>query len=409
MTVTIDLIRKIQADFKGAIVPTPTVPASRLSQLAGADVFLKLENLQHTASFKVRGALAKLLSLDAASRKRGVIAMSAGNHAQGVAFHCQRLAVPATIVMPKATPFTKVERTSALGARVLLHGDQLSEAAAFAHATAKAEGLTFIHPYDDDLVIAGQGTVALEMLAAQPDLDAIVVPIGGGGLIAGIATAAKAINPSIRVFGVQVAAYAAMANHVHGHTAAVIGGTTLAEGIAVKEPSERTGRIIKALVEDVMLVSEPAIERAVNLLLTEAKIVAEGAGAAALAALLGETARFRGMRVGLVVSGGNIDARVLASILLRGLARDGRIARLRVEIIDVPGMLARVAAAIAAAGGNVVEIHHHRLFQDVPVTRTDLDIVVETRNAAHLQEIIRRLEADGLAVRILGNTASDGA
>jgi threonine dehydratase len=401
MDVTPDLIRTAADAIAGHVIATPTVPAPRLSALTGAEIYLKLENLQYTGSFKVRGALFKLLSLDEAQRRRGVIAMSAGNHAQGVAFHCQRLGVPATIVMPKATPFTKVDRTAALDAKVVLQGETLSESAAFARAHAEAEGLTFIHPYDDPLIVAGQGTVALEMLAAAPALDMLVVPIGGGGLIAGCAIAARASNPQIGVVGVQSALYA---TRKRGAPPAR-GGSTLAEGIAVKEPGVLTRAIVERTVDDVIVVPEALIERAVNLMITDAKVTAEGAGATPLAALLAAPERFRGKRIGLVVSGGNIDPRLIASILTRGLLQDGRIARLRAEITDAPGMLARVAAAIAEAGGNVIEVYHHRLFQDVPVTRADLDIVIETRNRAHLDEIIGRIEATGITVRLLGNTA----
>lgn len=408
MDVFLDLIRKAAAQIAGAVIATPTVPSPRLSALAGADIVLKLENLQLTGSFKVRGALFKLLSLAKERRERGVIAMSAGNHAQGVAYHCQRLGIPATIVMPKGTPFNKIDRTSALGAKVVLEGETLSEAAIFAEECARSEALTFIHPYDDPLVIAGQGTVALEMLAAAPDLEILVVPVGGGGLISGCATVAKAVNPALQVIGVQAALYPSMAAHLERGAASAGGGSTIAEGIAVKEPGALTRELVRRCVDDMVLVSEPTLERAVNLMLTEAKVTAEGAGAAALAAVMTQPARFRGKRVGLIVSGGNIDPRILASILMRGLSRDGRIAKLRVEITDAPGMLARVAKAIADAGGNILEIYHQRLFQDVPVTRADLDIVLETRNMAHLDEIIGRIRATGIGVRLLGNTAADG-
>jgi threonine dehydratase len=401
MEITPDLVRGAASRIAGHVIATPTVAAPRLSALTGAEVYLKLENLQYTGSFKVRGALNKLLSLDAAARGRGVIAMSAGNHAQGVAFHCQRLGIPATIVMPKATPFTKVDRTAAMGAKVVLQGETLSDAAVFAREHGRVEQLTFIHPYDDPLIIAGQGTVALELLAAVPDLDMLVIPIGGGGLISGCAVAARTANAAPRVIGVQTALYATMTRGA----APARGGSTLAEGIAVKDPGVLTRAIIERSVEDVVVAEEAVIERAVNLMVTDAKITAEGAGAAPLAALLCEPQRFRGKRVGLVVSGGNIDPRLIASILTRGLLQDGRIARLRVEITDVPGMLSRVAAAIAEAGGNVIEIYHHRLFQDVPVTRADLDIVLETRNRAHLDEIIGRIAATGITVRVLENTA----
>ncbi|MGQ0664745.1 MAG: threonine ammonia-lyase [Pseudomonadota bacterium] len=401
-------IRDAARRIEGQVARTPSVAARRLSALVGAEIVLKLECLQLTGSFKPRGALVKLLGLDAGARRGGVVAMSAGNHAQGVAYHCQRLGIPATIVMPKGTPFNKIERTSAWGARVRLEGESLSEAAAFAEGIGEREGLAFIHPYDDPLIVAGQGTVALEMLEATPDLDALVVPVGGGGLIAGMAIAAKALKPKIRLFGVQAALYPAMARALGGPAGPPPGGSTLAEGIAVKEPGTLTREVVAEFVEEVLLVSEARLERAVNLLLTEEKLVAEGAGAAPLAAVLTEPGRFQGLKLGLVVSGGNIDPRILASILMRGLARDGRIARLRVEIGDVPGMLARVTGAIAEAGGNIIEVYHQRLFQDVPVTRADVDAVIETRNAAHLADIVTRLEAAGFTVRQLADTAADG-
>ncbi len=407
--VRVEDIRTAATLLNGIVWPTPTAPARRLSATLGVDVALKLENLQLTGSFKARGAFVKLDSLDAGQRARGVIAMSAGNHAQGVAFHCQRLGIPATIVMPKSTPYTKVERTAALGATVKLKGSSLAEAADYARERAQAKALAFIHPYDDPLIVAGQGTVGLEMIFARPDLDVIVVPIGGGGLIAGVATAVKALKPAVTVIGVQTQLYPDMARRFgkdvpdRGDVALA----TLAEGIAVKSPGRLTGRIVAALVDDIVLVSETAVERAVNLLMAEEKLVAEGAGAAALAAMLTEPARFAGKKVGLVISGGNIDPRMLASILMRGLARDARIARLRIEINDAPGMLAKVSGAIAAAGGNIIEIYHQRLFSDVPVMRADLDVLIETRGAAHLAEIEARLAREGFASRRLGNTASE--
>ncbi len=414
MTVTIDDIRAAARLIDKAVVKTPLIAAPHLSAITGVDIRLKLESLQRTGSFKTRGALVKLLSLDAAARSRGVIAMSAGNHAQGVAYHCQLLAIPATIVMPKLTPFTKVEKTSAYGARVVLEGDGLAEAATYAMERCSAENLTFIHPYDDPRIVAGQGTVGLELIAAAPDIDTVVVPIGGGGLISGIATAIKALAPRVRVIGVQTALFPHMIKRLRPGLDVPLdsserGRSTLAEGIAVKVPGELTSKIIADTVDDLMLVSEAGIERAVNLLLTEEKIVAEGAGAAPLAAVLSEPGRFAGQRVAIIVSGGNIDPRILASVLMRGLAASGRMARLRIEITDVPGMLARVAAAIAGAGGNVIEIYHQRLFRDVPVTRADLDVIVETRDAEHLRQIIGALEAAGLSVRQLDNTAAEGA
>ena len=407
--VRVEDIRAAATLLKDVVWPTPTAPGRRLSATLGVDIALKLENLQITGSFKARGAFVKLSSLDAGQRARGVIAMSAGNHAQGVAFHCQRLGIPATIVMPKQTPFTKVERTEALGARVKLKGTTLAEAAEYANERAAAKGLAFIHPYDDPLVIAGQGTVGLEMLFARPDLDTLVVPIGGGGLIAGIATAAKALKPQIAVIGVQTLLYPEMARRFGKavpERPADAAPATLAEGIAVKAPGRITGRIVAGLVDDIILASETAVERAVSLLMAEEKLVAEGAGAAALAAMLAEPARFAGRKVGLVVSGGNVDRRMLASILMRGLARESRIARLRIEINDAPGMLAKVSGAIAAAGGNIIEIYHQRLFSDVPVMRADLDVLIETRGADHLAEIEAKLAQSGFACRRLGNTAS---
>lgn len=382
--------------LNGVAVVTPTVAAPRLSALTGVQLALKLESLQHTASFKPRGAYVKLSRLSAEEKRHGVIAMSAGNHAQGVAYHAAKLGIPAVIVMPKTTPFTKIQRTESLGANVVVEGAGLSEAAEYARNRAKAENLTFIHPYDDSAVVAGQGTVGAEMLEAEPDLDVLVIPIGGGGLIAGCAIAARALKPSIKLIGVQAALYPGMARRMHPDWPAPTAQGTLAEGIAVKEPGQLTGRIVDALVDDIVTVSEESLERAVNLLLTEERLVAEGAGAASLAAVLANPARFAGQKVGLVVSGGNIDPRVLASILMRGLSRDGRIARLRVEISDQPGTLARVAGVIAACGGNIIEVFHQRLFSDVPVMRADLDVVIETRGAAHLAEIEKRLAAEGL-------------
>ena len=309
--------------------------------------------------------------------------------------------------MPRATPFTKVERTAALGAAVVLEGDTLSECAAHAERLAREHGFTFVHPYDDPDIVAGQGTIALEMLAAAPDLDALIVPIGGGGLIAGIATAAKALRPGIAIVGVQAEFYPAMVRKLAGDPTPVPGGSTLAEGIAVKAPGELTTAIARRLVDDIVLVDEATIERAVDLLLVEEKLLAEGAGAAGLAAVLGHPGRWRGSRVGLVICGGNIDPRVAASVLMRGLAADGRLARLRIEIPDAPGMLARITAAIAEAGGNIVEIVHQRMFHDVAVTRADVDIVVETRGSPHLAEIKARLAAADLAVVELSNAARE--
>jgi threonine dehydratase len=403
VTVSLEDITQAAARIKDAIVRTPTIPAPGLSERFGAQVFLKLENMQLTGSFKERGALNRLLALDAASQAAGVVAASAGNHAQGVARMAARLNVPATIVMPTATPFGKVRRTEALGAKVVLHGDSLGDCEDQAKGLAARHGFTIIHPYDDDRVIAGQGTVALEMLAAVPDLDVMVVPIGGGGLIAGCAIAAKAIRPEIEMIGVEAALYPSMHHALRG-LAQPAGAPTLAEGIAVKRPGSRTRPIVEALVGDILLVDEPLIEQAVQMLLDSAKVVAEGAGAAPLAALLADPLRFRGRRVGLVISGGNIDARLMASILMRGLIRDGRLVRFRVEVPDEPGRLAAITQRIGQLGGNLVEVIHQRWFHDVPVRLTEIDLMIETRDAAHMHAIMDALAAAGTPARVLSGT-----
>jgi threonine dehydratase len=408
LPVTVEDIRAAADAIAGAVLRTPAVRAPALCEIVGAEIVLKLETLHPTGSFKERGALAKLLSLDAAQRQAGIIAMSAGNHAQGVAYHARRLGIPATIVMPADTPFTKIERTEAYGARIVLRGTGLAEARSAADAIARAQGLSLVHPYDDATVIAGQGTVALELLADHPELDAIIAPVGGGGLVAGIAVAAKAIKPAIEIIGVQCALYAAML-HALGRGAAPRGGTTLAEGIAVKEPGALTTAIVAALVDDVVSVEEDALERAVAALLDIEKLVVEGAGAAPLAALLANPARFKGKRVGLVLSGGNIDARLLASILQRQLVRAGRLVRLRIEISDLPGALAKIAGIIGENGGNIVEIYHQRLFQDVSVKLAEVDAVLETRNPRHVGELIASLAAAGFPTRLLSSTAMDGS
>jgi threonine dehydratase len=409
LAVTLDDVRAAAGAIAGAVLRTPAVTAPALAELAGAaELVLKLETLHPTGSFKERGALNKLLSLDAGARAAGVIAVSAGNHAQGVAYHARRLGIPATIVMPADTPFTKVERTEGFGARVVLRGAGLAEARAAAEAIAAAEGLTFVHPYDDPAVIAGQGTVALELIADHPGLDALIVPVGGGGLVSGIAVAAKALQPGIAVIGVESALYAGMA-HALGRCPAPPGGTTLAEGIAVKEPGRLTLPICRDLVDDILLVDEAALERAVATLLDVEKLVAEGAGAAPLAAVLADPARFHGKRVGLVLSGGNIDARLLASILQRQLVRAGRLVRLRIEISDMPGALAKIAGIIGENGGNIVEIYHQRLFQDVPVKLAEVDAVIETRNPRHVGALVAALAGAGFPTRLLSSSAIDGS
>ena len=397
MPVTIDDIRAAAQRISGAVELTPCVHSRTLSRLAGAQVFLKFENLQFTASFKERGALNKLLSLGAAERARGVIAMSAGNHAQAVAYHSARLGIPATIVMPKGSPNTKIKNTQVHGATVVLEGDNLFEAGKHARALAERDNLVFVHPYEDPLIIAGQGTVGLEMLAAVPELDMIVVPVGGGGLISGIATAAKALKPAMRILGVESRNYPSMHQRLAG-LPVECGGDTIAEGIAVKDVGASAFAIIRALVEEVLIVEEETIERAVVALIEIEKTVAEGAGAAGLAALLQHRARFAGKRVGILVSGGNIDSRVLASVLMRGLVRDGRLVRLRVTMPDVSGSLAKVAAVIAEAGGNIVEIQHQRIFGTSSVRSPEVEFLVETRDREHTDALLHALQEKGVSV-----------
>jgi len=409
MGVSIDDIRRAAATIAGHVVRTPAITAPRLAEATGArEVILKLENLQYTGSFKDRGAYNKLASLDAAARKAGVIAMSAGNHAQGVAYHAGRLGIPATIVMPDGTPFNKVERTRGLGAKVLLQGDSIDSAAVFARELAAREGLTFVHPYDDPLIIAGQGTIGLELLADSPGLDIIVVPIGGGGVMSGVAIAAKALDPRIEMIGVEAALYPSM-HHAVRNLAPANGGLTIAEGIAVKSPGALTREIIARLVSDLLLVGEDALEQAVQMMAERQKIIAEGAGAAGLAALIAHGKRFAGKRVAIVVCGGNIDARILAQLLMRGLVRDGRVVTLRIEISDSPGVLGRLAGAVGQAGGNIIEIDHQRLFDDLPVKQAYVDAVIETRNPEHYKDIIAALESDGFPTRLLSSRSREGA
>jgi threonine dehydratase len=395
--VSMEDIRAAAQRIAGAIEHTPCVHSRTLSRLTGAQVWLKFENLQFTASFKERGALNKLLCLSAAERKRGVIAMSAGNHAQAVAYHAARLGIPAVIVMPKGSPNTKVKNTRVHGAEVVLEGESLADAGRHAFERAARDNLVFVHPYEDPLVIAGQGTAGLELLAAVPDLDVLVVPIGGGGLISGIATAAKALKPDIRIFGVESKTYPSMYQRLNGLPIQV-GGDTIAEGIAVKDVGDIAFGIIKRLVEEVLLVEEETIERAVVALIEIEKTVAEGAGAAALAALLEHPGRFAGKRVGLPISGGNIDSRVLASVLMRGLVRDARLVRLRVTMPDVSGSLAKVAGLIAAGGGNIVEVQHQRIFGTSSVRSPEVEFLIETRDRDHTDLLLQSLVASGIKV-----------
>jgi threonine dehydratase len=409
LSVTIEAIREAAAVFDGAIAHTPTIRAAAISELVGAEVYLKLETLHRTGSFKERGALAKLLTLSPGERRAGVVAMSAGNHAQGVAYHARRLDIPATIVMPEGTPFIKIDRTEAYGAKVLLRGDSLTAAREAADALAREKGLALVHPYDDPAVIAGQGTIALELLADRPDLDMIVVPIGGGGLISGIAVAAKALKPDIEIVGVQSTLYPSMYRLMRGEDPGPpAAAATLAEGIAVKEPGGLTRRIVKALVSDILLVDDVTIERAIEVLLERQKLVVEGAGAAGLAAMLNAPERFRGRRVGLVICGGNIDARLLASILMRGLVREGRLVRLRSELPDIPGALSHLSGVVGKHSGNIVEVHHQRLFHDTSVKRAELDVVVETQNRRHVEVLIAALIAAGFPTHLLPNGGLDG-
>jgi threonine dehydratase len=400
LNITLADIEAARRAIDGHVLRTPMLPAPKLSALAGAEIHVKYENLQVTNSFKERGARVKLASLSAAERARGVIAMSAGNHAQAVAYHAAALGIAATVVMPETTPFVKVAATRGYGAQVLLEGETISEAQARAETEAQARGLIWVHPYDDERVIAGQGTIALEMLEDRPDLDTLVIPIGGGGLISGIATAAKAINPTIEIVGVESALYPSMWNAIHSETRP-LGGATLAEGIAVKNVGALTLPIIRALVRDIVLVSEEHIERAVNAYLTLQKTMAEGAGAAGLAAMLAEPKRFVGRRVGLVLCGGNIDPRILASVMVRELEREDRIVSFRLTIADQPGLLGQIATTLGRLGANILEVDHRRLFLDVPAKGARLDVTVETRNAAHAEEILAAFRADGFApVRI---------
>jgi threonine dehydratase len=399
LPVTLQDVQAAAARIKGAVVHTPCLRSETLSRIAKADIWLKFENLQFTASFKERGALNTLLQLTPDERKRGVIAMSAGNHAQGVAYHAGRLGIPATIVMPAFTPNMKVTHTRGHGARVVLHGNTLAEAAAEAHRLAAEQKLVFVHPYDDPRIIAGQGTIALEMLQDAPELDTLVAPVGGGGMIAGCAVAARGMKPDLKVIGVETAGYSAMRQQLAGEPVTA-GGDTIAEGIAVRDIGELPLKLCRALLEKVVSVDEVAIERAIALLLEVEKTVVEGAGAASLAALLAYPNLFTGRKVGLVLSGGNIDTRLLASVLLRGLVRDGRIVRLRLMIGDAPGQLARVATVIGKSGGNIVEVQHQRLF-GVVAKATELDVTVETRDRAHVRELLAALEADGFKVHLL--------
>jgi threonine dehydratase len=403
LPVTLDDVEAARARLAGAIVDTDCDWSRTLSEIIGCKTWLKFENLQFTASFKERGALNRLSMLTLDERKRGVIAMSAGNHAQGVAYHAQRLGIPATIFMPVNTPTVKVMNTEGHGAKVILAGETVEEAAAAARRHCEQHNLTFVHPYDDPLVIAGQGTIALEMLGAAPEIDTLIVPIGGGGLISGIGVAAKALKPDMRLIGVESALYPSMYNAIKG-THLPMRGDTLAEGIAVKAPGRITEPMVRELVDDIVLVSEPEIEHAVSLLINIEKTVVEGAGAAPLAAAIKERANLTGRTLGLVLCGGNIDTRLLASVLTRELAREGRLTQLTIDLVDRPGTLAKVASLLGEAGANIVEVTHQRTFSDLPAKAALLDVVIETRDREHRQHVVAKLEAAGFTVDVRSNS-----
>ncbi len=402
IAVTVADIRASRDVLRGNVLRTPMIAAPRLSDRCGADIFVKYENLQATGSFKDRGALVKMMSLSDEQRARGVITMSAGNHAQAVAFHARRLGIPATIIMPEGTPFVKVGNTEALGGRVILAGETLNDAREETERLAAEEGLTLVHPYDDPHVIAGQGTVGLEILDDQPELDCVVIPIGGGGLISGTAIALKDARPDIEIIGAEVESFPSMYCALRG-AAPKFGGPTLAEGIAVKVPGEYTKPIVARLVSDIVLVSEEAIEKAICAYAADQKTMAEGAGAAGLAAVMSDPGRFRGRKVGLVLCGGNIDPRMLASIMVRGLERDGKILSVRITIPDQPGVLAQITACFGRNKANILEVTHRRMFLNVPVKGAILDICAETKDRAHAEKLMAQIEELGYKVERLGD------
>jgi len=398
--VTLRDIQDAARALEGQVVCTPVVRANRLSLHLGVDLYLKLENLQHTNAFKARGALNKLLTLSAAQRAAGVIACSAGNHAQGLAFHAARLGIPAVIVMPRPTPFNKVQRTQELGARVVLHGADFDESVGEAHRLAAAEGLTFVHPFADAAVVAGQGTLGLELMEQLPGVQSVVVPVGGGGLIAGVATAIKGVNPAVEVVGAQAESYAAAKAFMDGDDGPVAGGATLAEGIAVRAPDAGNLEVIARLVDRVESAGEAAIERAIFDLLSAEKLVAEGAAGAGLAVIAQNPKAFCGKQTALILCGGNIDSRLLSTLILRGMVREGRIARLTFAIDDTPGQLAGISRLLAEAGANVIEVIHQRMMQAVPLKQAELDIVIEARDRDHVREIVAALQVSRFKVRV---------
>ncbi|WP_299191467.1 threonine ammonia-lyase [uncultured Erythrobacter sp.] len=397
---TIDDVRAAAQRIDGAVVKTPMMHSITLSEITGADIWLKFENLQFTAAYKERGALNALLQLTEEQRNRGVIAASAGNHSQGLSYHGTRLGVPVTIVMPKTTPTVKVMQTESVGGNVVLHGETFDDANAHARELEIERGLTFVHPFDDPQIAAGQGTVALEMLEVKPDLNCLVTPIGGGGLISGMATVARALNPDIEVVGVQAGLFPSMFAKIKGETRDC-GGDTLAEGIAVKKPGEFTSQVIAERVDDILLVDEPSLEKAVSLLLQIEKTVVEGAGAAGLAAVLDNPERFKGKSVGLVLCGGNIDTRLLANVLLRDLARQGRLARLRVTLQDRPGALFKVMRLFDAHNVNIIEIYHQRIFTTLPAKGLITDIECEARDADQVERLVAALRDAKYSVQVV--------
>ena len=398
LPISLDDVRDAARVLEGQVERTPLRKSRTLSEITGAEVWIKFENLQFTASFKERGALNKLSRLTDAEKAAGVIAASAGNHSQGVAYHGRRLGIPVTITMPVTTPFNKVEHTRAFGARVLLEGNTFDEAKAYAETVRQREGLTFIHPFDDPHIMAGQGTAALEMFEDGPDLDMLVVPIGGGGLISGSATVAKALKPDIKVIGVQAAMYPSMYAAIRG-SETKSGGASIAEGIAVKQPGHLTEKVVRALVDEIVLAEEEHLERAITLFADVEKTIAEGAGAAGLAAMLAHPAKFTGKRVGLILCGGNIDTRLLASVLTRALVREKRLSNIRIIGDDRPGLLALVSKIIGDNGANIMEVAHNRIALDVPAKGAEFDILMETRDAQHTQEIIDALAQAGYPPR----------
>lgn len=403
IAVTWDDVLAAEARTKGAVSRTPSAHSRTLSQVLGCHVVVKFENLQFTAAFKERGALNRLLLLSEDERACGVVAMSAGNHAQAVAYHAHRLGIDATIVMPANTPFVKVQRTRELGARLVLAGAGLTEAELEVNRIIESEGRVCVHPYDDPAVIAGQGTCAVELLHDHPDLDTLVVPVGGGGLLAGTAVVARQLQPGIDLVGVQAERYAAMAGLFHrpvGTTTALAGGMTLADGIAAPRPGTLTAPILEALVDDIVTVSEDDIEAGINLLLEIEKVVSEGAGAAGIAALVADPERFAGRRVGVLLTGGNIDPRLLASVIMRGLIRNRRLSRLHIELPDIPGALGEVSTIVGETGANIVEVLHQRMFVDVSARSAEIEVTIETLDGAHVERVVAALERRGYTAHV---------